>query len=301
MTSIVRFARRTDPVPRLGVLTHDSVAELPHHDSLAALLREPLARIRELVECIPPDGIPLGDVVLLPPVDGRMEVWASGVTYERSRDARTEESGQPSVYDLVYGAERPELFLKGLPWRVVTDGEPIGIRADSDLDVAEPELAVVVNAAAEIVGYTVCNDVSSRQIEGENPLYLPQAKLFAGSCALAPGIRPAWLVADPHDLAVRVCQTRGTRAVWAQETTTGAMRRRIPDLVHWLFRADHFPDGAVLSTGTGLVPAMDVTLTAGDVVTVEIDGVGRLTNPVVRGREALSWLVDAERVRREMR
>ena len=287
MTHLVRFLRHGDARPRLGVLGDQHVTELVDHPTLAALLREPLVTIRALVASAPPGGTPLDQVALLPPADGRMEVWAAGVTYERSRDARTEESSQASVYDLVYDAERPELFLKAVPWRVVTDCEPIGTRTDSDMDVAEPELAVVVNADGEVVGYTACNDVSSRTIEGQNPLYLPQAKIFAGSCALAPGIRPAWEVPDPHRLTIRVCQTRGSRVVWAQETSTASMRRRIPDLVRWLFLATDFPDGVVLSTGTGLVPAMDVSLATGDLVTIDIEGVGSLANPVVTGRDAL--------------
>jgi len=279
MAHLARFARHDDPTPCLGVVRVDHVSELAGHPTLASLLHESLTDIRTLVEEAD-GGLPLSDVVLLPPVDGRMEVWAAGITYERSRAARAEESSQATVYDRVYDAERPELFFKATPWRVVTDGEPIGTRTDSTLDVAEPELAVVLNAAGEIVGYTVCNDVGSRDIEGENPLYLSQAKLFEGSCALAAGIRPAWLVPDPHRLAVRVCQTRGSRVVWAQEATTASLRRRIPDLVSWLFREQRFPDGAVLSTGTGLVPAMDVGLAPGDLVAIEIAGVGALVNRV---------------------
>lgn len=294
MTHLARFLRHGDATPRLGVVIDQHVSELPDHPTLASLLREPLATIRALVGSAPPGGTPLDEVALLPPADGRMEVWAAGVTYERSRDARTEESSQASVYDVVYDAERPELFFKSVPWRVVTDGEPIGTRIDSGLDVAEPELAVVVNACGEVVGYTACNDVSSREIEGENPLYLPQAKLFAGSCALAPGIRPAWEVPDPHQLTIWVCQTRGSRVVWAQETSTASMRRRIPDLVRWLFVAEHFPDGAVLSTGTGLVPGMDVTLADGDLVRICITGVGSMSNRVLTGKDALRRLTPAD-------
>ena len=142
--------------------------------------------------------------MLLPPIDGGTEVWAAGVTYARSRSAREEESSVSRVYELVYEADRPELFFKSVAWRVVTDGEPIGIRQDSDVNVPEAELALVVNAAGETVGYTVCNDVSSRSIEGENPLYLPQAKMYAGSCALASGIRPAWEVTDPGRLGIEL-------------------------------------------------------------------------------------------------
>jgi len=205
-------------------------------------------------------GIPLADVVLLPPADGRMEVWAAGR----------------------YDAERPDLSFTATPERLVTDGEAIGACGHWTFDVAQPELAVVLNAAGEIVGYTVCNDVGSHDIEGENALNPWQATLVERSCALAPGIRPAWLVPDPHQLAVRVCQTRGSRVVWAQEASTASLRRRIPDLASRLFREQRFPDGAVLSTGTGLVPGRDDGLAPGDLVVIEIAGVGALINPVGR-------------------
>ena len=159
-------------------------------------------------------AVPVDGLEFLPPLDGRGEVWCAGVTYERSRGARMEESTEQSVYDKVYTADRPELFQKAPAWRVVTDGEPVGIRVDSGHDVPEPELAVVANSHGEIVGFTVCNDMSSRSIEGVNPLYVPQAKLFAGGCALATGIRPVWEVEDPKDLEIGVViEPRGRRGV----------------------------------------------------------------------------------------
>ena len=217
----------------------------------------------------------------LPPVDGDTEVWASGVTYRRSRQARVEESHDADVYTRVYGAERPELFFKSVAWRVVGDGDPVGVRADSPSNTPEPELALVLNSGAEIVGITICNDVSSRSIEGENPLYLPQAKIYTGSCALGPGIRPIWEVADLYDLAIRCAITRGGDEVWSAETTTSLLNRRFDDLVEHLFRAMDFPRGVVLSTGTGIVPELDTTLTAGDVVRIEVESVGVLTNAVI--------------------
>jgi 2-dehydro-3-deoxy-D-arabinonate dehydratase len=291
---IVRYADRTDRVVRVGVRRGGRVAPLSGVNEVSALLRLPLAEIRALVEA--EAGGPEVDeaqVLLLPPLDGRTEVWASGVTYERSMAARVEESSEKSVYEKVYEAERPELFLKAVAWRVVTDGEPVAIRADSGLDVPEPELGVVANAAGEIVGYVVCNDMSSRVIEGENPLYLPQAKVYAGSCAISVGIRPAWEVADATDLDITLAVVRDGRTAWKGETSTGRMRRTLETLVDYLFRGDAFPDGAFLATGTGIIPELAFTLADGDRVDIEIPQVGVLSNPVVVGKEPLTWLVDA--------
>lgn len=224
--------------------------------------------------------MPVGDVRLLAPVDGLTEVWASGVTYERSMDARVEESQTQDIYAKVYAAERPELFFKSVAWRVVTDGGPIAVRPDSAVTVPEPELAVVVSATAEVLGYLVCDDVSSRDIEGENPLYLPQAKVYAGSCALSPGIRPAWEVPDPAALAIEVHVFRHGETAFKGATTTAHMRRSLSDLVANLVLAQDFPSGAVLTTGTGIVPDLDFTLLEGDVVEVTVEDVGTLSNPV---------------------
>lgn len=277
---IVRYRREHDDTARVGVRADGVVRELPV-PSVAALLRMSVADLRELVAA-PGDAV--DDARLLAPVDGGTEVWAAGVTYLRSREARMEESSEADIYGRVYDAARPELFFKSAAWRVVVDGEPVAIRADSGLDVPEPELALVVNRFGEIAGYLVCNDMSSRSIEGENPLYLPQAKVYAGACALSAGIRPAWEL-DGADLAVTVRVTRDGVAVWSGATSTARLKRPFAELVDYLFRADNFPDGAVLSTGTGLAPAMDFTLRPADVVTITVDGVGELTNPVVVGRE----------------
>jgi 2-dehydro-3-deoxy-D-arabinonate dehydratase len=206
-------------------------------------------------------------------------VWAAGVTYERSSEARQEESVVADVYSRVYDAARPELFFKSVAWRVAGPGEPVGIRDDSEIDVPEPELALVVNAGGDIVGYTVCDDVSSRSIEGENPLYLPQAKVYAGCCALGPGIRPFWEV--PYALGIQVEVLRDGHRVWDGTTSTKMLHRRFDDLVAYLGRHLGLPDGAVLSTGTGLVPSLDFTLAVGDTVTVTVDGIGTLSNPVI--------------------
>jgi 2-dehydro-3-deoxy-D-arabinonate dehydratase len=235
-----------------------------------------------------------GELRLLPPVDGLMEVWAAGVTYKSSQLERMRESREAaSVYDRVYTAERPELFVKSASWRVVGDGEPIAFREDSAINVPEPELALVVNAHGEIVGYSVCNDVSSRSIEGENPLYLPQAKVYLASCAVGFGIRPVWEVADPRALEISLKITRGGGVVWEGSASTSELHRGLDELVGYLLFANRFPDGVVLSTGTSLVPALPFSLEDGDVVEIEIAGVGSLTNPVVSGLRASQWLVDA--------
>jgi len=227
------------------------------------------------------------DHVVLAPIDGRTELWAAGVTYEQSRTARVQESERSAtVYELVYDASRPELFFKSVAWKVVGPGESIAIRDDSTVDVPEPELAVVVNAAGEIVGYSVCDDVSSRSIEGENPLYLPQAKVFLGGAALGPGIRPAWEVADPYNLGIELRIDRGGAPAWSGTASTAALHRRLDDLVRYLRYADSFPDGVILSTGTCLVPELPFTLQDGDVVEIAIEEVGRLRTPVVAGLAA---------------
>jgi 2-dehydro-3-deoxy-D-arabinonate dehydratase len=290
---LVRYLTRDGGV-RVGIRHDDAtVAPLPGVGSMSELLRLPAAELRAVLESAPLHGSEdVAAVRPLPPLDGRGEVWCAGVTYERSRGARMEESTEQSVYDRVYVADRPELFLKAPAWRLVTDDEPIGIRADSGLDVPEPELAVVVNRHGETVGYTVCNDVSSRAIEGENPLYIPQAKLFAGGCALASGIRPAWEVADPTDLTIRLTVHRDGSTAFEGSTSTASLARSLTDLVAVLGEANDFPDGVVLATGTGIVPEMGFTLRSGDLVEIDIEQVGRLVNDVRIGREPFGWLCD---------
>jgi 2-dehydro-3-deoxy-D-arabinonate dehydratase len=254
--------------------------------SMAELLRLRSSELRALLEG---DLAPAEPGTAATPIDGRTEVWASGVTYLRSRTARMGESADPDIYDRVYAAERPELFFKSAAWRVVTDGEPVAIREDSGWDVPEPELAVVANRYGEIVGYGVCNDLSSRSLEGENPLYLPQAKVFAGACALGPVIRPAWEV-DATALEIRLRIERDGAAVVDESVSTGSIARPLTDLVDYLFRAENFPDGAWLSTGTGIVPPDEFTLRVGDRVTIEVQDVGSLSNPVMSGRDAWDFL-----------
>ncbi|MEV6410964.1 fumarylacetoacetate hydrolase family protein [Kribbella sp. NPDC051718] len=275
--------------PRAGVRTGDTVAPVRGVATMAELLRLSAEEFRSATD-YREDGVPVADVTLLPPLDGRGEVWCAGVTYERSRGARMEESTEQSVYDRVYSAPRPELFPKSPAWRLVTDGEQIGIRADSGHDVPEPELAIVANSRGEIVGFTVCNDVSSRSIEGENPLYIPQAKVFAGGCALATGIRPAWEVADPKNLTIELVIRRDGADVFTGTTSTKQLVRELTDLIDVLFAANEFPDGVILATGTGIVPELDFALRAGDQVVISISEVGTLTNTVAVGREPFAFL-----------
>jgi 2-dehydro-3-deoxy-D-arabinonate dehydratase len=285
---LVRYAERADAVPRVGVRDGSGVRRLAV-ESLADLLARPLAEIRSVVVSTSGSAIDPEETVLLPPVDGRMEVWAAGVTYARSREARMEESSVADVYERVYGAERPELFFKAVPWRVVTDDEPIAIRRDSELNVPEAELAVVLNSVGETIGFTVCNDVSSRTIEGENPLYLPQAKVYAGSCALSSAIRPAWEL-DGGNLEITLEVRRDREIAWSGRVSTGQLRRTPAELSAFLFEEEQFPDGVILSTGTGIVPEMEFTLAVGDVVSITVDQVGTLSNHVVAGKGELAWL-----------
>ena len=289
---IIRYLTDTDARARVGIRDAAGLRPLDV-PSVGSLLAQPFGAIRAAVaagQAAPPSGAPPGgQVILLPPADGRMEIWAAGVTYRRSREARLEESGGADFYQRVYDAVRPELFFKSVPWRVVTDTEPIAVRRDSALNVPEAELAIVVNSAAEIVGYTVSNDVSSRAIEGENPLYLPQAKIYAGACALAPGIRPAWEV-DASDLAISLRISRADAVVWSGGTRTSQLNRPLQSLVDCLFAEENFPDGVIISTGTGIVPEIDFTLAPGDLVAIEIEEVGTLANRVVAGKADFGWL-----------
>ena len=250
--------------------------------SLDDLLRVPLDEARALVESAVPTGHLSGGV--LAPVESQ-EVWAAGVTYEQSRDGRIEESTEGDVYERVYLAQRPEVFFKATAQRVVSDGQPVGVRIDSPWNAPEPELGLVLNAAGEVFGYVPGNDVSSRSIEGENPLYLPQAKVYDRSCALGPGIVPVWAAPElPFLIAMRV--QRGDVLAFEGSTSTASIMRGFDDLAAWLMAALDFPVGAVLLTGTGIVPDDSFSLQAGDLVTVDIAGIGALSNPVVQvGRD----------------
>jgi 2-dehydro-3-deoxy-D-arabinonate dehydratase len=217
----------------------------------------------------------------LAPIDSQ-EVWAAGVTYYRSRTARMAESevaGGGSFYDRVYTAERPELFFKALAHRVAGPGEKVRIRRDSKWNVPEPELALVISPAGKITGYTIGNDMSSRDIEGENPLYLPQAKVYDRSCALGPAI----LVSDqplPSTTGISIEIRRGGEAVFSDSITIAAMKRQPEELVEYLYRETSFPHGCILLTGTGIVPPDTFTLRSGDEIAISIEGIGTLQNSV---------------------
>jgi len=257
---------------RLGLLPPAfTLDQLFAADAPAQLLREQLARARPVAQ--------LGR--LLAPLRSQ-EVWAAGVTYYRSRTARMEESqaaGGGSFYDRVYAAERPELFFKATPHRMVAPGMEVRIRADSRWNVPEPELTLAISARGRIFGYTIGNDMSSRDIEGENPLYLPQAKVYDGSAALGPGlVVSAELPAASTGIAMEIL--RAGAVVFADRTTVGQIKRPLPSLAEWLFRENRFPCGCYLMTGTGIVPPDQFTLQRGDEIRITIDPVGTLMNRV---------------------
>jgi 2-dehydro-3-deoxy-D-arabinonate dehydratase len=286
---IVRYSLPGSPGAQVGVLSGDRISALGDVTDLASLWTLRLADLRErLSRAENQRDLALPDVRILPPVDGRTEVWACGVTYEISREARVEESERSAdIYELVYHAPRPELFFKSAAWRVAGDGQAIAVRSDSTLDVPEPEVALVVNAFGEIVGYSICNDVSSRSIEGENPLYLPQAKTYLGGCALGPFIRPAWEVADPYDLSIGLTITRSGEVAWTGTASTSQLHRTYDELVRWLLHSDVHPSGVILSTGTCLVPPAPFSLAGDDVVRIDISEIGTLTTRVVGGLDAI--------------
>jgi 2-dehydro-3-deoxy-D-arabinonate dehydratase len=280
---LCRF-KESDGPPRVGcIVGNASVLDLS-----AAGIREmePLleadncaANLEKLAaQKLPQIG--LATVRLLAPLE-RQEVWAAGVTYLRSKKARMDESEfSATAYDRVYDAERPELFFKSLPEKVVATGEPVGIRRDARWSVPEPELALVLNSRGKVAGYTIGNDMSSRDIEGENLLYLPQAKIYQGSCALGPWIEVGATEATAREWKIRLDINRGDHPVFSGETSVGQIKRTFDELAGFLFRSQSFPHGAVLLTGTGVVPPDNFTLQESDLVQIEITGIGMLCNPV---------------------
>ncbi|MBS0207826.1 MAG: fumarylacetoacetate hydrolase family protein [Planctomycetes bacterium] len=218
----------------------------------------------------------------LPPID-RQEVWAAGVTYKRSKAARMEESvGAASFYDKVYEAARPELFFKAVASRVVGPDRPVRIRKDGKWNVPEPELTLVLSSRLKLVGFTIGNDMSSRDIEGENPLYLPQAKVYDQSCALGPWITLASAMPKPEQIGIRMVIERGGKLVFKGATDIGQLNRTFEDLIEYLGRDCTYRDGVYLLTGTGIVPDASFTLQPDDMIRIAIDGIGTLSNPVVR-------------------
>jgi 2-dehydro-3-deoxy-D-arabinonate dehydratase len=240
---------------------------------------DPLALLREAaVKKLPRHA--LASVTLCAPVE-RQEVWAAGVTYLRSKAARMEESDfSATAYDRVYAAPRPELFFKALAEKVAGPGEAVGIRRDARWNVPEPELALVLNSRGSVVGCTIGNDMSSRDIEGENLLYLPQAKIYDRSCALGPWITLGATEATVRQWKISLAIRRAGRVEFAGETSPGQLKRGFEELAGYLFRSQRFPHGAVLLTGTGIVPAETFTLQANDEIDIEISGIGRLSNRV---------------------
>jgi 2-dehydro-3-deoxy-D-arabinonate dehydratase len=218
---------------------------------------------------------------LLAPVD-HQEVWAAGVTYKRSKVAREEESaGAAQFYDKVYSADRPELFLKSVASKVVSPFDPVRIRKDSKWNVPEPELTLVISPAKKIVGFTIGNDMSSRDIEGENPLYLPQAKIYNQSCSLGPAIVLADSMPSLKDVRIQLTIRRANQTVFVGETSFAQFNRTPEGLVEWLTRENDFPHGCLLLTGTGIVPPDSFSLAIGDEVEIQIDGIGSLVNPII--------------------
>ena len=244
---------------------------------------DPLGLARFLVDTRS-SPIALDEITLLPPID-RQEVWAAGVTYKRSQVARMEESETgASHYDRVYTADRPELFFKATAQRVCGPGDPVRVRADSRWTVPEPELTLVVSPTKKVVGLTIGNDMSARDIEGENPLYLPQAKVYDQCCAIGPWILLPETPIEREKLKITLVIERNGKVINRDQTNAGQMARSFDELVGWLGREYELADGAMLLTGTGIVPPDDFTLEDGDDVSITIDGIGTLSNPVVKGR-----------------
>jgi 2-dehydro-3-deoxy-D-arabinonate dehydratase len=279
--------QRADGTIRAGVLEagqirllKDAGAETP---TLTTILHaaDPAAEARARLD---PAAAPLAlaDVKLLAPVD-QQEVWAAGVTYKRSEEARKRESvGAARFYDLVYTADRPELFFKSPAYRVAGPGQHVHVRRDSRWSVPEPELALVISPQLKLVGFSIGNDMSARDIEGDNPLYLPQAKFYDRASALGPVITLAGAMPAPDATTIRLVIERGGAVAFDGSTSVSAMKRSFDELIAWLGKETSFPHGAVLLTGTGIVPPDDFSLAAGDVVHIDITGIGRLTNVVGR-------------------
>ena len=252
---------------------HSGVEKIP---TLTEAMHLTLAELKSAVSNT--SGAVTGKLVA--PISPEIELWGAGVTYLRSRDARKEESGVPDVYQRVYEADRPELFFKSNAVRARGTNSPVGIRYDSAASVPEPEVAIYINRYREIIGYAICNDMTARTIEGENPLYLSQAKIYIGSTAIGPDITPAWLAPTAAEMKIKARILRGTEIAWEAETSLAALNRTLEDLITYLFRCQDFPHGAILSTGTGIVPPLDISLAADDVVEIDVAGIGTLTNTV---------------------
>jgi 2-dehydro-3-deoxy-D-arabinonate dehydratase len=273
-TSDVRIGAVLDDAPaRVADLTPAGITKLStvlESSDAVATVRSALAKTDS--------RLALADVTLCAPVE-QQEIWAAGVTYLRSKTARMEESDfSATAYDRVYAAPRPELFFKSIAEKVAATEELVGIRRDARWNVPEPELALVFNSQGQVVGYTIGNDMSSRDIEGENLLYLPQAKVYDRSCALGPWITLGATEATVRTWQISIVIRRGIRTEFSGETSVGQLKRSFGELGEYLFRSQSFPHGAVLLTGTGVVPTESFTLQSGDEIEIEISGIGRLRN-----------------------
>ena len=282
---LCRFTTATAGDVRIGLIVDDdTVLDLTDAgvQRMQTLLeRDDLADALERFRDAPVSTHPLETVSLRTPVESQ-EVWAAGVTYLRSKQARMEESDfSADAYDRVYDAARPEIFFKSLPEKVVGPGDAVGIRRDATWSVPEPELALVISAAGRIVGFTIGNDMSSRDIEGENVLYLPQAKIYGHSCAVGPWIVVGRNEDEARQWTIGLEIRRSGQTVFAGDTRARQIKRTFAELVDYLYRSQAFPNGAVLLTGAGVVPPDDFTLAAGDAVRITISGIGRLENPVI--------------------
>lgn len=254
-----------------------------HFHNLAALLAADDVAVAAAKLSATGEKIAIGDARLLPPIDTQ-EVWAAGVTYKRSQTARMEESeAAASCYDRVYQSPRPEIFFKATPHRVRGSADALRIRSDATWNVPEPELTLVLSPRLRIVGFTIGNDMSSRDIEGDNPLYLPQAKMYDQCCGLGPWITLADSMPARESISIKLDIRRGGQSVFGGQTTVAEMARGFEELVQWLGRDNSFPSGAFLLTGTGVVPDSDFTLRPGDIVDITISGIGTLTNHIVQG------------------
>jgi len=282
---LIRYQHPTDGA-KFAAIVDDKIFDLPEA-SLAEWLQNSVGKVSAAIEAVSSAGT-TSSITLeeldsnaqwLPPSD-EQEIWASGVTYMRSREARQEEAEDGGdVYARVYDADRPELFFKATAKNTVGHLAAVGIREDSKWNVPEPELAIVMNPAMEVVGFTVGNDMSSRDIEGANPLYLPQAKVYTASCGLGSSILLAPSDSWP-DTDIRISIARDGNEVFSDSVHTSRIKRTLLELVGYLGRSNTFPNGVILLTGTGIVPPADFTLNVGDVITIIIDGVGSLQNPV---------------------